>query len=910
MPGITTRPITASVKIMLYLFIYVGSIIHAMDVKAQHNLPPLNKVLTLAQQKPASGDIPQDHGLDGIWQTLLKLQTTASVLHTQAHPDDEQADLLTYLARGKGVRTSLLSLNRGESGSNILGMESFDQLGLLRTEEFLLAASYYGLDDLYFTNLVDYGYSKRVEEAYEKWGRQNVLSEMVRVIRINRPLVIISRFHGSKRDGHGNHQAAGEISPEAFKMAADPNAFPEQITKEGLRPWKTLKFYRGGVNANEHWNIALNTGVYCPWLGESYKNFSSLGYSFHRSQFGGQRNVVNGDFKQYYERLASLVKTSEKEAGFFDGIDTTIGGIFKLTGEPASAAIQEILYTIERSAQDALAAFKPRNQNAIIPYLTSGLAATRKAIQLLNHQPEARFLLQVKERQFMDAINEVLGINLQAIAMAQNTKEATNFYEPPATMGFAVPSQMFKVFITLLNRNSTPISAITIKLIPSNMGVINTNEIKKTSLQWNEKVDGYINITVPANAPFSKPYWHRGSLQENNYQNDTNLSANLPRNEAALQAYASYRINDELVVIQKPVQVRQANLPYGFDQYNLKIAPALAVNMEPKTGIILKGDAGKTVEVNVELVNNQDTIANGTLKLNLPSGWQAAPASISFSFTKADEKNNFSFKVSTAAIEEKIYEIKGIATINGVSYSQGYDLSTHRDLDQTLLYRDAAISLKGIDVKIVPALHIGYVMGAGDEVPAGIRQLGAEVQLLTSEALANAALNQFDVIVIGTRAYAVRQDLNDYNQRLLDYAKNGGHLLVLFQTPEFIPGHMAPYPAQLPDNSEEVSEENSPVKILDSNHRVFNFPNKISNADFDNWVEQRGSKFFSSWDTAYTPMISTQDIGQSPQSGGWLMASFGKGYYTYFAYSLHRQLPNGITGVYKILANLLSYGKK
>jgi len=214
------------VKTIIHFFLAGFFILYAIDLSGQTNLLPLYKVLTLTGEKQGARDIPQDHGLGGIWQKLLKLQTTASVMHTQAHPDDEQADLLTYLGRGKGVRTSLLSLNRGESGGNILGVESFDQLALLRTEEFLLAGSYYGLDDLYFTKLVDYGFSKRVEEAYEKWGRQNVLGEMVRVIRINRPLVIISRFHGSKRDGHGNHQAAGEISPESYKLAGDPNGFP------------------------------------------------------------------------------------------------------------------------------------------------------------------------------------------------------------------------------------------------------------------------------------------------------------------------------------------------------------------------------------------------------------------------------------------------------------------------------------------------------------------------------------------------------------------------------------------------------------------------------------------------------------------------------------------------------------
>jgi hypothetical protein len=296
------------------------------------------------------------------------------------------------------------------------------------------------------------------------------------------------------------------------------------------------------------------------------------------------------------------------------------------------------------------------------------------------------------------------------------------------------------------------------------------------------------------------------------------------------------------------------------------------------------------------------------LELKLPPNWKASSLTKPFAFTRAGEKANFSFIVNTPVLQAKTYEIKAVATVDGKTYSEGYKLISHRDLDQTVIYYPAVSMIKAIDVKIKPGLHIGYVMGVGDEVPDAVTQLGASMQLLTTEDLSKAKLDKFDAIVIGTRAYAVRQDLNTYNLRLLQYAKNGGHLIVLFQTPEFIPNQMAAYPAELPGNPEEVSEEDSPIKILDAGHRVLSFPNKITAGDFNNWVEQRGSKFFSKWDTHYTPIISTQDIGQLPQSGGWLMAPYGKGYYTYFAYSLHRQLPYGITGAYRIFANLLSYG--
>ena len=898
-------------KIFVCLQIINCFIIYApSDASAQTNKPSLYKVLTLTGEKQGAKDLPQDHGVTGVWQRLLKLKTTASVLHTQAHPDDEHADLLTFLGRGKGTRTALLSLNRGESGANVLGSEAFDELGLLRTEEFLLAASYYGLDDLYFTKLADYGFSKRVEEAYEKWGRQNVLSEMVKVIRINRPLVIISRFHGTARDGHGNHQAAGEISQEAYKLAGDSTAFPEKLTKEGLRPWKALKLYRGGVRANEHWNVQLNTGEYSPWLGQSYKNFSLLGYSLHRSQTGGHRNEVNGSFIQYYERMHSRVKSDETENTFFDGIDTSIVGIFKITGETAPAEIVPLLTAIATEVDNAFNKFQPQNLSAIIPYLTNGLSKTRSAIQIITNQPEALFMLQIKERQFMDAINAASGINLQAMAVPIGTKEKRSFYQPQPTMGFAVAGQPFKVEVMMVNNSPASIEPKSIKLIAPANWKIDSKQQDVKPLQLNEKMELVYTVIVPENAAYSQPYFTRKFIQENLYQLHDKQYEHLPWCAPDLKVTASYIINNELVEIQTPVQVRQANLPYGYNKYTLKVAPAIAVNIQPKLGIIPKNSRMQSFNAQVELINNYDSSIKGILTLKTPPGWKVQPLQTPFAFTKAGEKNNFLIKVSLPSIAEKSYDIQAVAIANGNAYTQGYDLINYRDLDQAILYHPAIATIKGINVNVVPDLYIGYVMGVGDEVPAGLKQLGAKVQLLNTNDLASGRLDQYDVVIIGTRAYAVRQDLNTYNQRLLTYAKNGGNLIVLFQTPEFIPGKMAPYPAELPGNSEEVSEENSPIKFLKVNHGVLNYPNKITLKDFDNWVEQRGSKFFSKWDTAYVPIISTQDVGQAPQSGGWLMAKYGKGNYTYCAYSFHRQLPFAVEGAYRIMANLISYGKR
>ena len=355
----------------------------------------LDRVLTLTSAPFGARDLPADRGAAGLWQKLQKLPTTASVLHVVAHPDDEHGGVLAYLSRGEGARVALLSLNRGEGGANAVGPELFDGLGLVRTEELLLAGAYYGLDDLYFTALADYGFSKSLGEAFRQWDREEVLGEVVRVIRINRPLVVLSRFHGSEQDGHGHHEAAGVVAQEAFHAAGDPARFPEQIEEEGLRPWQPLKLYRGGVQDGEPWHVAVDAGAYSPWLGRSYRNYAALGLSLQRSQLSGRYREVAGPYVRRYERLDVQAKTDvqaggadvqaaetdgqagEKETGLFEGLDTSLPGLFDLMGASAPPEALALLEEAETSVAAAQAAFNIENPAATAPALARGLEGVR-----------------------------------------------------------------------------------------------------------------------------------------------------------------------------------------------------------------------------------------------------------------------------------------------------------------------------------------------------------------------------------------------------------------------------------------------------------------------------------------------------------------------------------------------------
>lgn len=880
----------------------------------------LDRVLTLSEARTGPRSLPVDRGAPGLWQRLLRLQTTASVLYTTAHPDDEQGGALTYLSRGRGVRTALLSLNRGEGGANAIGPELFDGLGLVRTEELLVSGRYYGLDDQYFTTLVDYGYSKNLDEALRQWGRENVLRDIVRVIRINRPLVLVSRFYGGSRDGHGNHQVAGVATQEAFAAAGDPNRFPEQIREEGLRPWQPLKLYRSNLRSrrlsgpsNEppghRWNVDVNAGTFSPWLGESYEEFAALGLSFQRSQVSGRRRERSGSYHQFFERLESRVAAQERESGFFDGIDTSIAGIYQLLGGAVPDGVAALLSAIERRVQDAVAAYSVHNPAAAAPFLAQGLRLTREAISLSEGRDEALFLLAIKERQFQDAINTALGLQFRAVSAPLGSEASSSPFSPPATMGAVVPGQQLQVGVSVVNPSSFPIRLERVSLRGSGDWGIEGDPQAGQMLRSGEKLAAAFEVTVPDDAALSRRYFQRGSIQDSRYKVREPQYLHLAGREPALSAAVDYSVGGQSVRASGVVYRREANLPYGYEYRELKVAPALAVNVSPANLVVPLAASRNSVSLEVELINNQNGGSQGELVLELPEGWLAQPSRRPFQFSQADERRNFRFSVTVPRLSAGTYELQVVARADGRDFREGYQVIRHRDYGIRYLYRGSTTNVSGVDLKIAPRLKVGYVMGVGDEVPSGIEQMGADVALLGAEDLAAGNLDAYGAIVIGTRAYAVRQDLVNYNQRLLEYARGGGNLIVLYQTQEFVPGKWAAFPAELPRGAEEVSEEDAPVRVLAPDHPVFRRPNKIVAADFDGWVEQRGSKFFSSWDDAYVPLIETQDQGQEPQRGGWLTAQYGKGHYTYFAYAVHRQLPFSVPGAYRIFANLLSLGR-
>ena len=816
---------------------------------------PLDRVLSF----PAPvGDerLDVDRGALGAWHRIRQLATTASLLHVTAHPDDEHSGMLALASRGWGARTALLSLNRGEAGANAIGPELFDALGLIRTRELVLAGRYYGLDDLYFTTAVDYGYSKSVDEAFRSWDRETVLEDMVRVIRLNRPLVVVSRFHGSARDGHGHHHAAGLLTPEAVAAAADPARFPDQITGEGLRPWRVLRTFRGGVRAGEPFHVEVDATGDSPWLGDSYQRWASRGLALQRSQTAGR--VRTGGGRYLYERRdregAAEGGDREAAASFFAGLDVSLGGLPALLGEEATPRAASRLAELQRMIDGGAAEFDFRAPARSVPALVRGLELLRSAIAAPEAAPETRFQLSIKERQFEDAILAAAGVNI--VAELEGTPRSS----------VLVPGQTATVRVSVTTPGPGDIAISAVRLADRGGGTLAlTADVGRgeggftAELQLRAPAPGRDGATAEAAAP----YFGRDGLTRNQYEVLDSTDLHLPWRGSALSATVELVVEGGSVAHSVPVTASVPRLPYGSVTRTVEILPALSVSVEPAVRIVpveaagapsVGPDAGASgpVEVRVRITANAGPLAAET-RLELPDGWTATPAAVRHDFRDSGETADASFAVTPPPGWRGAVEIRAVARAGSADdtteYGTGFRTIEHRDLRLARLWRPARATVRSVSVARMDGARIGYVMGVGDEVPAGIEALGATVELLDEAGLAAlapgadavaAGETRFDAIVIGTRAYAVREDLLEHNQRLLEYARGGGHLVVLYQTQEYVPSAMAPYAASLPRGAEEVSEEDAPVRLLRPDHPLMSTPNRITEADFDGWVEQRG----------------------------------------------------------------------
>jgi LmbE family N-acetylglucosaminyl deacetylase len=824
------------------------------------------------------------------YESLLRLRTTATVLHITAHPDDEDGALLTWLARAQGVRTGLLTLTRGEGGANLIGPEQFDALGLLRTEELLAADRYYGVDQ-FFTSAADFGFSKRLDETFAQWGKENVLRDCVRVVRLYRPDVIISRFSGEARDGHGNHQAAGVLSAEVFKAAADPTLYPEQF-REGLRPWNVRKLYRSAGPA-EPGAIRIDTGVYDPMLGMSYAQVGSIGLSLQRSQGSGARRARPGPSSSSVALVETRIKDNpQKETSVFDGMDTTLRAL----GDMAPALnLGVVLGEIDKDVSRAIDEFDARDPSRVLePHIVPALRNLRAVIRNVSDSPldedlkyDVLFRLRNKEDEFMRAGNLLAAISLEVTA------------DPH---GPVTPGRKFHITSVLTNRSLAKIENVELGLSVRGGIQFSSKPGQCDLLGYNERFEQQFEASAGDDAEYTRPYFSRKDpIRENLYHADQAQYADLPYAPPEIIGTAAYRVGGVRFSYTQPAQDADGRL--------VSIAPAISVTLAPDRGVIPVARRAASAEVHAGIFNNVGGPGEVKVHLELPAGWSASPSSAQLHFTHPGELQTVEFRVTAAQMAARAYPIAAVAEFAGKTYRDGYETIAHPDLETRHLYHPATASIEGVDVHVTPNLKVAYVMGSGDLVPEALAQIGIKPQMLSPDDLGQANLASFDAILVGIRASATRPDYRTYNARLLEYVKNGGTLIVEYQTPEFDEIPFGPYPFKMGAHAEEVTEEDAKIAILDPANPVFTAPNKITEADFDGWVEERGSKFMTEWDPQYKPLIECHDRDQAPQRGGLLQAHYGKGTFTYLGLALYRQLPAGVPGAYRLLANLISAGR-
>ncbi len=849
-----------------------------------------------------------DYGAIGLGQILKRLNTTKSVMHIGAHPDDEDSGLLAYLARGENARTAYLSLTRGDGGQNIIGSELFESLGVIRTEELLQARRLDGAEQ-YFTRAFDYGFSKTLAEAKEKWDEKVVLCDAVRAIRTFRPLVVISRFSGTTADGHGQHQFAGYIAPLAVKAAADVN----QCQDAGA-PWQVLKFYVGqGFRSTQEPTLKINTGQYDFLLGRSYFEIAMEGRSQHKTQEQGVLEIKGEQFSGL-NLIESKVQKTEKETSIFDGIDTSISAIKTLF--KASDLTEKYLVQARNNASVASSYCERNPYSLCLPLLAQALTEIRFAKEearglslpdkffskgeaiIGNREPYLSVFkfLEIKEREFSEAIKLAAGIRIDALADKETVVPGEDF--------------LASVKVYFPSAENVKIKEITLKTL-NDWTITKTEEPKGGNQNFRRETANeaaFFNVKTPNSANLTEPYWLKNPREANLYRWETD-DQNLPFQSPIVSAVVKIEIAGRAeIVLNQPLEYRFADDIRGEIRRELNVVPALSVSLDQKLLIVPQSEKVQTRRVVMSLTNHSAKPISGVVGLNIVGleqiDWRYSANTKTFNLKTKGEKTAITFDITIPAkTKAGNYNIYAQAMVGEVLATQEMNVIAYPHIQTHRFYTRAETKVEVLDLKTVP-VKIGYIAGSGDRVADAIRQMNFNLQMLTENDLTSGDLSKFDVIVVGIRASQVRADFIANHQRLLDYVKNGGTLLVQYQLPVY--QNLLPFPAQM---GARVADENAKVTILDAAHPIFNFPNKITDKDFEGWVQERNLYALTNLDANYKSLLEAHDANEPENKGGLVVAEIGKGKYIYCSYAFFRQLPAGNAGAYRLFANILSSPK-
>ncbi len=804
-----------------------------------------------------SGQAPQSWTSAEMYQAIKKLNVLGSVLYVAAHPDDENTRLIAYLSKDKLYQTGYLSMTRGDGGQNLIGEEQGIDLGLIRTQELLAARRIDG-GEQFFTRAFDFGYSKNPEETFTKWHKDKILSDVVWLVRKFQPDVIIARFPTTGEGGHGHHTASGILAAEVFTAAADANRFPEQL--KYVQPWQVKRvlwntFNFGGTNTKREDQFKLDVGGYNVLLGKSYGEISAESRSQHKSQGFGVP-ASRGEAWEYF----SLVKGEQPKNDLMEGIDLTWN---RVMGGQAIASM------VEKIASDFDFLHPEKSVKSLVQLY--------KSIEAL---PDG-FWRNKKLEETKELIAQCTGLWMDVFTQEQYAVQTDSVrfnFQFNNRLGVQADLKSFSVdgFDSSLNRN----------------------------LGKNVNVSFSKTFFVPASKPITQPYWLAERMEEGYFNVSDQTMIGMPDVQPSYQIRLKFMIEGEEFSFTRPVKYKFTDPVKGELYWPLVVIPV--VSFKDYDQVLIKGEKDNKVEVSFA-ANKKIDLPSATI---MSGGSSSGGDTLSklFGGFSLQKKQFYTQTLLDADLEAKIYRIN----IAPESNRGGNILKTieYDHIPSINYFKEALLHVKKIDLKTY-GKKIGYIVGAGDKVPVALEQMGYEVTLLGEKELSRNSLSQFDAIITGVRAYNTNEWLNNYYNKLMKYVEEGGNMIVQYNTNSFFGGlrsKLGPYPLTI--NRNRITDENAAVTFLKPEHPALNFPNKITADDFKGWVQERSIYHGTDSTGKFEKLISMTDPGDKPDDGSLLVAKYGKGYFTYTGLVFFRELPAGVPGAYRLLANLIALNRK
>ncbi len=811
---------------------------------------------TIAQQ-------PEKLTSVAIFHKIQKLNFLGSVLYVAAHPDDENTRLISYLANHQKARTAYLSLTRGDGGQNLIGTELRALLGVIRTQELIEARKIDG-GEQFFTRANDFGYSKIPDETLKIWNQEQVKEDMIYVIRKFKPDVIINRFdHRSPGTTHGHHTSSAQLSIEIFDQINNKNIFPNQLKYVGLWQPKRLFFntswwFYGGKEkfdaADKRNLVNFETGIYYPLLGQSNQEIAALSRSRHQSQGFGSTGS-RGEEIEYLELIKGPIPSDTQS--IFEGIDTSWNRI------KGGAAIGKLLAEVEKN-------FDFKNPSASIPALVSAYSEIQKL--------DEKHWKTIKSEELKTIIQACAGLYLEAVADQQS----------------GTPGSTLTIKIEAINRSPIPLDLIGCTLLPE------AKEIRKNiPLPNNRAATFETTIQIPQQIEYTEPYWLEKEGTIGMYRVDRQEQIGVPDIIRNLKVRFDIAYNTTVIPFEKEIIYKYNDPVLGEVYKPLDVVPQVTLAIIDKVKLF---QAQQTQAVKVVVKAGKDNV-QGIVKLNVPTHWKVNPEQIPFEITKKGAETQFDFQV-TAPNDVEAIQAECVALVGGKIETKEQLIIAYNHIAPQQVLTNASSKFIRLDLKTNQE-KIAYIMGAGDEVPSSLLQMGYTVTVLQPEEITPQNLKKFQVVIVGIRAYNSIEELAFKQAALFDFVKQGNTMIVQYNTTgKLTVKDLAPYPLKI--SRDRVTEEDAEVRFLAPEHKVLHFPNKITPQDFEGWVQEQGLYYPNEWSSQFTPILSSNDLGEEPKNGGLLIATYGKGHYIYTGLSFFRALPAGVPGAFRLLANLIS----